>query len=65
MIKNISTSEIKNSKLLQKKFLNSYFEDLKINCNSYKGNFYLIHLITFLLMINIDLLKVYLAEIQI
>ena len=31
MIKNISTSEIKNSKLLQKKFLNSYFEDLKIN----------------------------------
>ena len=41
MLKNISSSDIKNNIKLQEAFLHASFKELKINCNIYKGNFYL------------------------
>ncbi len=41
MIKNISSQEIKDNKKIQSKFLNANFKELNLNCNIYKGNFYL------------------------
>ena len=41
MLTNYSSSEIKNNKKLQSSFLNAKFRELDINCNIFKGNFYL------------------------
>ena len=41
MIVNRSIEDIKNDKILQKSFLNAEFKKLKINCNIFKGNFFL------------------------
>ena len=41
MIVNQSIEDIKNDKILQKSFLNAEFKKLSINCNIFKGNFFL------------------------
>ena len=41
MIVNQSIEDIKNDKILQKSFLNAEFKKLNINCNIFKGNFFL------------------------
>ena len=41
MIVNQSIEDIKNNKILQKSFLNAEFKKLSINCNIFKGNFFL------------------------
>ena len=41
MLENFNTLDIKNNKHIFKNFLNADYKDLKINCNIYKGNFYL------------------------
>ena len=41
MIKNFNSSDIINSKELNKNFINANSKELKINCNIYNGNFYL------------------------
>ena len=41
MLTNYSSTEIKNNKKLQSSFLNAEFKELNLNCNIYKGNFYL------------------------
>ncbi len=41
MLKNLKTSDIKKDVKIKESFINADFKDLKINCNIYKGNFYL------------------------
>ncbi len=41
MLKNYSSKDIINDKDIQKNFLNAEIKELKLNCNIYKGNFYL------------------------
>ena len=41
MLKNITPQDIKSDSRLQKYFLNANFKDLNLNCNIYKGTFFL------------------------
>ena len=41
MIENISLSDLKNNKDLNKYFFTAKLENINQNCNYYKGNFYL------------------------
>ena len=41
MITNYSASEIKKDKSVSHNFLNADFKEINVNCNLYKGNFYL------------------------
>ena len=41
MLKNYTSEDIKNDKKIHKNFLNANFQELNLNCNIYKGNFYL------------------------
>ncbi len=41
MLKNFSSTDIKQDLKIKSSFLNAYYEDLNLNCNIYKGNFYL------------------------
>ncbi len=41
MIKNLSVSEITKDKIISNSFLNAKYEDLKLNCNIYYGDFYM------------------------
>ena len=41
MLQNFKSSEIKKNNKLTKNFLNAEFKELNINCNIYKGEFYL------------------------
>ncbi len=41
MLENFSVKDIKSNKDIQKNFLKAEFRDLDLNCNIYKGNFYL------------------------
>ena len=40
MLKNYTSEDIKNDKKIYKNFLNANFQELNLNCNIYKGNFY-------------------------